>query len=358
MTLALAMTSLLMLIAGSAMPVISVWSYGIERHAYLWSNVSAYWRGGFPSLGALVAAFCVFAPFTYLSLFVFALLELRTDPHAGLGKVFRWVKHLRLWAMLDVFLVGGFVAYSRLGVIAEVQVGLGGWCLIVATFAGLLAMTQFDERVVWSALTPRGPAMAAIPADPVACMTCDLVVDRAAHPKCPRCSARLAFRKPSSMQVTAALVIASFLLYVPANLLPVLSITQIGGEQNKTIMSGVLELADNDLVPLAILVFAASVVLPMLKLIGLSWMLLATRSRSAYGLLVRTRLYRLVDAIGRWSNIDVFMGSILAALLQFGALSTLRPKDGLVAFAAVVVLTMIATSTFDTRLMWDATKRA
>jgi len=161
-------------------------------------------------------------------------------------------------------------------------------------------------------------------------------------------------RKPDSLKRTAALLVAGYLLYIPANLMPVMSLNNVGGLEHNTIMSGVFELIDNNLWPLALIVFVASIVLPLMKLLGLTWMLIAIRLRSARLLRARTRFYRTIEVIGRWSNIDVFMGSVLVALLQFGALSTVRAEPGLVAFAAVVVITMIATETFDARLMWDA----
>jgi paraquat-inducible protein A len=144
------------------------------------------------------------------------------------------------------------------------------------------------------------------------------------------------------------------LLYVPANVLPVLTTVRLGREEQNTILSGVLELVQNHLWPLAIIVFAASIILPLLKLCGLTWMLLATYRRSGRSLIGRTRLFRMIDLVGRWSNIDVFAVSVLIAALRFGVLTEVRAGDGLVAFAAVVVITMLATSIFDPRLMWDA----
>jgi paraquat-inducible protein A len=133
----------------------------------------------------------------------------------------------------------------------------------------------------------------------------------------------------------------------------VLTIVRFGREDNNTILSGVLELIHNDLWPLAVIVFAASIVLPLLKLFGLTWMLLAMQRQSTALLVGRTRFYRMIDVVGRWSNIDVFMVSVLVAILQFGTLTSVHAGTGLVAFAAVVIITMIATETFDTRLMWD-----
>lgn len=144
-----------------------------------------------------------------------------------------------------------------------------------------------------------------------------------------------------------------FVLYIPANTLPVLTTVRFGREEHNTILSGVLELIQNDLWPLAIIVFTASIVLPLIKLFGLTWMLIATRRESSRFLVGRTRLYRSIDTVGRWSNIDIFSVSVLVALLQFGTLTAVHVGAGLVAFAAVVIVTMLATMVFDPRLMWD-----
>jgi paraquat-inducible protein A len=149
-------------------------------------------------------------------------------------------------------------------------------------------------------------------------------------------------------------VLCGFLLYIPANLLPVLTIERYGQVQTNTIMGGVQELMRSGLWPLAAIVFAASIVIPLAKLCGLSWMLLLTRRRSARFLRARTRLYRAIDVVGRWSNIDVFMISLLVALVQFGALTHVQAQPGALAFAAVVIVTMVAVKSFDARLMWDA----
>jgi paraquat-inducible protein A len=153
-------------------------------------------------------------------------------------------------------------------------------------------------------------------------------------------------------------VIAGFLLYLPANVLPVLSVERFGRVEPNTILSGVRELITLGLWPLAILVFAASILIPLAKLFGLSMMLLMTHFRSRRWLVGRTQLYRFIDFIGRWSSIDLFMISILVALVQFGNLTRVRPQGGAVAFAAVVIVTMLASRCFDPRVMWDATERS
>lgn len=269
--------------------------------------------------------------------------------------------------MLEIFLVGCLVAYSRLHLVVGVHVLAGGWCLMGAAAALLLALTQFDERTVWEALplplrrTGSGARHLGHFSRPdtalraIACTVCGLLVPTAhAGERCPRCGAVLHERKPHAFTVTAALVAAGFLLYVPANVLPVLTLVSFGHEQSNTIITGALELIRHRLWPLALIVFLASIVVPLLKLCGLTWMLLSTLQGSRRALIARTRFFRFIDAVGPWSNIDVFVTSVLVALLQFGAIAQARAGDGLTAFAAVVILTMIATRTFDTRLMWDA----
>jgi paraquat-inducible protein A len=191
----------------------------------------------------------------------------------------------------------------------------------------------------------------------ISCIACELTVPQArAGERCPRCEAVLHDRKPYALHRTTALVIAGFVLLIPANLLPILTIEQLGSIDPNTILGGIRELIRAGLWPLAVIVFAASIVVPLMKLFGLTWMLLLTHQRSNRYLVGRTRLYRVIDLIGRWSNIDVFMLSILVALVQFGVLSQVRAEHGALAFAAVVVVTMVASRAFDSRLMWDAAR--
>jgi len=259
--------------------------------------------------------------------------------------------------MIEVFLVGSFVSYSRIKAVATVTVEVGGWALVAAGLLMLVAVVQLDERTVWEALRPqrRDPGREPGRDETVACILCDLIVGIENEGKpCPRCGARLHVRKPASIERTLAFVIAGYTLYIPANTLPVLTTVQFGREEQNTILSGVIELVHNDLVPLAVIVFMASIVLPLVKLFGLTWMLIATRVRSSRLLVSRTQLYRTIDTIGRWSNIDIFSVAMLVAVLQFGALTAVHSGPGLVAFAAVVIITMLATAVFDSRLMWDA----
>lgn len=171
--------------------------------------------------------------------------------------------------------------------------------------------------------------------------------------RCPRCGASLHERKPHSIATTAALITSAALLYIPANVLPVMHTHTLFSDENDTIMSGVLSLLDDGSWPLAVLVFVASIVVPLLKLISMSWLLLSVVRRSAGHPLQRSQLFRLVEFIGRWSMLDVYAIALLVALVQIRSLATIHAGIGALAFCAVVVLTMLAAQSFDERLLWD-----
>jgi len=186
------------------------------------------------------------------------------------------------------------------------------------------------------------------------CHTCGLLLRLPArgHVHCPRCGSPVHLRKPNSIGTSWALLIAAMIMYLPANLLPVMATTYVGSTQADTIMSGVIYLLHHDW-PLALIVFVASVLVPLLKMLALLYLLISVQRKSPLRKVQRTRLYRLTELVGRWSMVDVFVVSLMAALVQVGALATIEPGGGALAFASVVILTMLAAMSFDARLIWD-----
>jgi len=194
----------------------------------------------------------------------------------------------------------------------------------------------------------------------VSCETCNLLVrplDAAEPGYCPRCSGALEWRRPRSIENTWALVIAAAICYVPANVLPVLTTTALGSVDSDTIMGGVMLLYRTGSWPLALIVLVASVMVPLGKLVALTYLLLAVQRGWAGTDRERTRLYRMVEFIGRWSMLDVFVDTFTVALVQLQPLMSVKPGPGVLFFAAVVVLTMLAANAFDPRLIWDAGTR-
>jgi len=305
-------------------------------------------------VAALVAAFVLVLPFVRFGLLSAVLGSLRTGRRPRwLGRAFRWSMALDFWAMPDVFLIGCAVGYSRVAANLTVKIGWGGICLILAAFLAMLSRATLDRRTTWRAIAP-DPQSIAPGAPAISCTACDLAFPLEAQgSRCTRCAAPLHARKTDSQVRTAALLIAGLALYIPANYFPMSTDMQLGNLVPHRIVDGIRELIQAGLWPLGILIFCTSIAIPLLKLAGLGWLWFSVRRRSQRHRLGRTRLYRAIDEIGRWSNIDIFTIVVFVPVLQFGSLATARAAQGATAFILVVVLTMFASEAFDPRLIWD-----
>lgn len=192
----------------------------------------------------------------------------------------------------------------------------------------------------------------------VSCHACSLLIAASSlhhgHGDCPRCGGALHLRKTDSLVRTWALLIAAAICYIPANLLPIMTVISFGKGEPDTILSGVEALIAAGMYPVAILVFFASIFVPVLKLVLLIYLLLSVHFKSVWRPRDRTIMYRITEAVGRWSMVDIFMISILAALVKLEAIATIEPGAGAVFFAAVVIITIFAAEAFDPRLVWDA----
>ena len=201
-------------------------------------------------------------------------------------------------------------------------------------------------------------SMTAAAASLLSCHICNLLSKMSgshghAHALCPRCGAPLHQRKTNSLTRTWALVIAAFIFYIPANVLPITVVTSLGKTQADTIMSGVIYFMLTGMWPIALVIFVASVAVPLIKLFVLSYLLISVQRKSRWRPEDRTRLYRIAEAVGRWSMVDIFVVTILVALVKLGGLATIDAGPAASYFAAVVVTTIFAAMSFDPRLIWD-----
>jgi paraquat-inducible protein A len=190
----------------------------------------------------------------------------------------------------------------------------------------------------------------------LSCHDCHLLVEippSHGHCRCPRCGTPLHLRKSNSLARTWALVCAAAILYIPANVLPITITSALGTRQADTILSGVIYFMKSGSWEIAAVIFIASVFVPFAKLLILIYILLSVRFRSAWRPRDRTALYRLTEIVGRWSMVDIYVVTILVALVKLGAVATIEAGPAAVYFAAVVVITMFAAESFDPRLIWD-----
>jgi len=353
--LACSLATLVLLLPANLLPLMSVSLLGMTRESRIFSGVTSLWDGQWVIVAVLVAAFVVVLPFVRFGLLTVVLgCVFRGRCPAWLGQAFRWSLRLDQWAMPDVFLIGFAIGYSRVAANLTVTVESGGLCLIAAAFLCMLSRATLDRRTVWRAICSERPAPAP-PTPAVSCEVCELVLPAsAADSPCPRCRLPLTPRKPDAIIRPAALLIAGLALYFPANIYPMSTAMQAGRQVPHRIIDGVGELYQAGLWPLAILIFCTSIAIPLLKIIGLGGLLWSIQRRSSRRLVLKTRFYRFIDEIGRWSNVDVFTIAVFAPLMQFGALASARAAWGATAFMLVVALTMAASQSFDPRLLWDA----
>ncbi len=191
----------------------------------------------------------------------------------------------------------------------------------------------------------------------VGCHACGQLSPLNGCDSCPRCGAELHSRKPESIHRTWALLITAVVLYIPANVLPVMRVVSLGRDQSDTIMGGIITFMESGSWPLALLIFFASIVVPILKITILSSLLVSVHRHSRWRPETRTRLYRLTVAIGRWSMLDIFVVTLMVAIVSMGTLATIEPGPAAMAFALVVIATMLASHSFDPRLIWDEMAR-
>lgn len=364
--LALALTSLLLCIVTLSTPFLTIRLLGQARQSHVESGAWAFADDGLWILSLVLMATVALVPLLRLSLRLIVLggLLLRQPP-PWLGAPLRWHEHLGAWSMLEVFLFGALVSYTRLVDLADVQLGPAVYGLAAVVVAMVAADASFEPQAAWDALESRGvmapPALLeakrpAVLEQPrlIGCHCCRRVARAREGEACLRCGTPLHHRKHNSVGRSWALIIAAAILYVPSNLYPVMNIVTLGQGGPHTIMGGVVEFIETGFWPLALIVFTASVAVPVLKLVGLATMLICIGQGSTGWLRQRTRLYRLIEVLGRWSMIDVFVVAVLIALVRFGILASITAEVGAACFGSVVVLTMLAAEAFDPRLMWDA----
>jgi paraquat-inducible protein A len=361
--LAFSLTSLMLLMIGATLGLMTVSRAGQYRTASLFTGPSLLESYGRWDLATIVLTVTFVAPLARLVATTIVLVAARRGIRSPMLRlVFSWVERVQPWSMVEVYMLGVFVAYVRLGSLVHIEIGPALYALGGLILAMVAADATLDPEAVWDAIGR--PIRRAVRADRGArgtplhrfgCDTCGFVVRAVPGAHCPRCGFIPSPRKRDSITRTWALAITALILYIPANLFPVLTVVELGRGYPSTILGGVRDLIDVGEWPLAALVFFASIVVPVMKIAGLAILMIGIHMRAERRRRDRTRLYRIIDRIGRWSMIDVFMLSLLVALLQFGAIVSVHPGIGAVAFVSVVILTILAARTFDPRLIWDAT---
>lgn len=365
-TFAFTLAAAVFFIVANAYPIVGLQIQAIRNETTLLGAVVALWEQGIYAVSALVFLTTVLVPAVVLAAMSHLLVALKFGrTPAGIAVIMRMLQAIQPWGMVEVFMLGIFVALVKLTHFARVIPGVALWCFGGLTLLMAASAASFNVRDVWDRVGRNsrkgGAGIRGIPVTAAArglltCHVCGLVsraVPGGVEARCPRCYAAIHFRKPNTVSRTWAFLIAAYIMYVPANVLPIMETGSLYGSQNDTIMSGVIYLWHSGSWDLALVVFIASIMVPLLKLIAITLLLVTVQRRTTLLQVQRTRLYRLVELVGRWSMLDIYVVTILAALVQIGSLATIKAGPAALAFGAVVVLTMFAAMQFDPRLIWD-----
>lgn len=359
--LALYVTALALFLLANASPILTLRLKGVVQAASLGSCAQILAEQGWPWLAAILITTVILAPLVYLGGMCWVLFQVRQGwQTARTAWLFRAVGQFRAWQMAEVFVLGIIVSYVKLTKTAQVVPGPSLLALVAFVVVAAAAVSRLNTEALWAALGPaptpalrRPDATTAREAGLVACHTCQRL-SILGTPQCKRCDSSLHSRKPRSRDRAWAFLITATLLYIPANILPVMRIVSMGRAQSDTIFSGIVYFLKTGSYGLAAIIFTASILVPIVKIAVLGFLLVSEGARLQWRPEQRAFLYRLTEAIGRWSMVDIFVITLMVAMVEMGNVASVSPGSGAVAFAMMVVTTMIAVNVFDPRLVWDA----
>jgi paraquat-inducible protein A len=359
-TLALTVTGLILFIVANAFPFLGFKIQAQVHETILLTGVRELYHQGIWILATVVLLTTIVIPAVQMVGLLYVLVSLRLNRLPWkLKDVFRFIQSLQPWAMLEVFMLGILVSIVKLGKMATIVPGIAAFAFMALIFVLAASMAVLDPHAVWEKIKIQESArgVSGGQTNLIGCHTCHLLCRLPSRGvdslTCPRCGTRLHRRKANSITRTWALILAAAIFYVPANVLPITIVTSLGKKQADTILSGVLYFISTGMWPIALVIFTASVFVPLLKLLALAYLCFSVQRKSGWRPVGRTRIYRMAEVMGRWSMVDVYGVTILVAMVNLGALATIEAGPAAVYFCGVVITTMFAAISFDPRLIWD-----
>ncbi|WP_217510495.1 paraquat-inducible protein A [Vibrio metschnikovii] len=348
--LAIAVTCLLLFFPAHAFDFLTIRLIGVMIPASLSGGIIALANEGYVILALLVFFCSSLAPFLVFASIVTAHLALRYRWFIGLRYSVWVMQLLKAWAMIDVFLVSVAVSSFKLSDYADIFIGPALFSLVLLQIFTVLLLSRISIRRYWEAWKPEQDYPAQTDKQ-VHCHHCHL--SQHENARCIRCHHPLYHRKPRSIERTWAYVIAASIAIIPANLLPISILITNGQRLEDTILSGVASLMNSGMYGIAAIIFVASIVVPVMKIFGLVYLLLAIQYRRSRYHRQRMSIFYAIKWVGKWSVLDLFVIAIMLTLVDRGQLLNFIPGDGALAFGFVVVLTMLAAESLDPRLLWD-----
>lgn len=371
-TLAFTFTTLLVYFPAVFMPLMTLNVLGLEGSGSVADNGTLLYHQGYIFVAAMVFLTAVLLTFLNPALLFLltVLIKIKRAPRLQ-AWMLRTFQHLEEWAMAEVYLIGVLVTLIKVYSMTTLEFNLGFFCFVIMVVMNICALSVLDKSHFWTLIeeqlggshdtgVKQNPAMpeTAMEAGLMSCHDCGLLThaesrDPGADHRCPRCESTLHYRKRGSLNRTWALVIASALLMVPANLLPIMRVDYLGSSEYSTIMDGIIYFIHSGEYGIAVVIFTASVLVPVYKIIGLTLSLITVQFNLKTRLRQKAMMFRFIEFIGRWSMLDIFVIALMTVLVNFGGFSSTHAAAGAPYFTGVVACTMLAAIAFDARLIWD-----
>lgn len=369
--LALSIAGLLMYLPAILLPLMTMESFGFSDSANILDSIVNFYRNDYYFVSFMVLISAVVFPFMLLtSIFIISIqLYMKRYP-SYLTRLFRTYLHLEEWAMVEVYLLGIMVTIIKMNDTTEINYNTGIFCFTGLVLLTLTIATVVDNDLFWQTIERKGKKRRSEPAAHhhllggaivtaaqqglTLCHICHKLSPTALEGKeCPRCRETLHTRKPFSISRTWALVLTSSIFLAPANLLPIMRVDFLGVPDRSTIMDGIIYFFQHRSYFIGLIIFTASILVPIFKIVGLVILLLSTRPCDLNLLRQKARMFRVITFIGRWSMLDIFVIALLSVLVDFGFFTSVHVAPAATYFCIVVASTMFAVITFDPRIIWD-----
>lgn len=351
--IAFSLTALIFLALSFMFPFLTLSIQGQDTVSTLMQSITTLAREDFSSLSIIIFLTIIVVPVLYLLSAIYVYISLKLPkllPGTYVGV--KLIEHLKHWSMADIFLIGILISFIKIMSMADVSLGLSFWSYVLFIISMTAAILHIDQYQIWQWIREKDNTL------PQHMVERDVVSDIQTTPitKESRIThgTHLHSRREHSVQITWALLCTAILLYFPANMLPIMYTHFLGEETASTILEGVLLLWEHGSYPIALIIFIASVLVPVGKLIALGWLCYSTKIKGGESLHHKAQVYRITELIGRWSMVDVFVVAVLVALIQQGKIMSIYPGWGAIAFAGMVIVSVLAALSFDPRLIWDS----
>ncbi|GAA5646079.1 paraquat-inducible protein A [Vibrio proteolyticus] len=371
--IAYAITCLITLILSVSFPFMSFSVKGLTQEITLLHSVKTLEQFQNSLLASLLLATVIVLPAIYICCLLYLhlkALHFRRHPPNPKQRhttklICRVLFQVEPWLMVDVFLIGVLVSLIKIASLADIGMGTSFWAFCVYTVLVVKCISMVDKSWLWDQFIPSIPVDhvcdgdSHLSANHVSCHVCHQInpLDEQRHSRCVRCGSRTHKYDPSGdLQKAWALLIASAIFYVPANLYPMMYTVSLGHSEGSTILGGVILLWQLGSYPIAMVIFLASIFIPLAKMFTLAWLFVTAKNMHKHPRqesITRLKAYRITEFIGRWSMIDIFVVAILVALVQLHNLMAIYPGPAALSFAAVVICTMLSAMVFDPRMLWQ-----